>query len=163
MGSAKRVAPRRFDRLLRQLDPAVSGSAAGLKKRDILEDLSWVRRTVFEPTSGLPYLTGTKNRGSTNRVEIPATLRRALLKHWMRYGVGPEDLLFPGADGSPLRPRNWRRSAGWLVTLPLSLGRITLTDFKRAAGETPPAIAALEALMTGSSQMLLSRIVMEEP
>lgn len=88
------------------------GESAAIRRCDVLLDSSelWIRKSVFEPQVGKPYLVKPKTKSSVARIEMPSKLKRQMAQHILEFGITePDGLLFPGADGGPLRLRSWRR------------------------------------------------------
>jgi len=91
------------------------GEQAGLRASDILfgHGEIFVRQGAFEPLAGPVEIGPLKTKYSRGRVDVPQFLLDELARYIKEHPPATEGpaagLLFPSAEGEPLRPRNWRR------------------------------------------------------
>ena len=91
------------------------GEQGGLRASVILfgHGEIFVRQGAFEPLAGAVEIGPLKTKYSRGRVDVPQFLLDELARYIREYPPATEGpaagLLFPSAEGEPLRPRNWRR------------------------------------------------------
>ncbi|HTN58454.1 MAG TPA: tyrosine-type recombinase/integrase [Protaetiibacter sp.] len=133
--------------------------AAALRKRnvDVVRNRIYISRAVTE-VKGQLYVGPVKNR-RPREVPIPAPLRRRLAERLAE--LGPDDLLFPSADGKHLRIGLWRRRY-FYPALQAANAELLAQHLEPIPPITPHGLrhtAASLAVQSGANPLLIQRML----
>ena len=112
------------------------GELAGLRRRnvDLLHDVVHVVEQVTE-VNGTMGVGALKSDASRRAVALPPFLVDELEQHLAQYGEpGPDGLVFPAAEGGPMRRSNFRRRTWLPATRAADVEGVRFHDLRHAAG-----------------------------
>ena len=126
------------------------GELAGLRRRDVDLDrnLITVTRKLGEVNGQLSF-SPPKTAAGTRTIGLPSFVARALAMHIDLYALpGGEGLVFPSADGHPMRRSNFRRRVWEPATSELAMTGFRFHDLRHTAATLAAASGtSLKALM----------------
>ena len=126
------------------------GELAGLRRRDVDFDRNRisVTRKLGEVNGQLSF-SAPKSAAGRRTVGIPMFVARSLAVHVDLYALpGPEGLIFPSPDGTPMRRSNFRRRVWEPATAEVGISGFRFHDLRHTAATLAAASgASLRALM----------------
>jgi integrase len=129
------------------------GELAGLRRCDVdLErNLVSVTRKLAEVNGQLSF-SPPKTAAGKRTIGMPSLVARSLAVHIDLYALpGAEGLVFPSADGQPMRRSNFRRRVWEPATTEVGMSGFRFHDLRHTAATLAAASGtSLKALMAGS-------------